>query len=196
MKKLNNRIYKDRDVSLASGAGMAVLKQVVAILIVSFLCGLTFNVVSPNGIDILNNPWSKRATRNLTHHTEYDTQVVEDEAIVFIGFDRACQFIDNREGIILDARIPEAYRQGHISGAHLLSFYEMSKYYPKLKEQLEVSPSILIYCGDISCEDSEFLANELLYMGHAPIFVYKGGFEEWKKKQMPVERGTEEGEVQ
>jgi rhodanese-related sulfurtransferase len=44
----------------------------------------------------------------------------------------------------------------------------------------------------VNCEDSEFLANELFNLGYMPIYVYKGGIEDWKSRQMPVETVEEE----
>ena len=113
---------------------------------------------------------------------------------MFIDFNRACQFIENKEGIVLDARKPEDYAEGHIPGSYLLFFYTMNEYYPKLEELLQASPALLTYCSDVHCEDSEFLANELLNLGYMPIYVYKGGIEDWKSRQMPVETGEEETE--
>ncbi len=160
-----------------------ILKEVLLILVVSFVSGLVFNAFSPNGIGVLDNPWSRSVEQNDSG---------EDEPIVFIGFDRACQFIENQEGIILDARNPEDYDEGHIPGAYLLFFYNMNEYYPTIEEKLRESPSLLTYCSDLNCEDSEFLANELFNLGYSPILVYKGGFEDWKNHQMPVETGSGE----
>jgi len=47
----------------------------------------------------------------------------------------------------------------------------------------------VVYCGDVNCDDSEFLANELFNLGHAPLLVYKGGFEDWKSHQGCIEKG-------
>ena len=96
--------------------------------------------------------------------------------------------------MILDARKPEDYAEGHIPGSYLLFFYTMNEYYPKLEELLQASPALLTYCSDVHCEDSEFLANELLNLGYMPIYVYKGGIEDWKSRQMPVETAEEETE--
>ena len=68
--------------------------------------------------------------------------------------------------------------------------FELAKvHYPELEEQIKESPAILIYCGDFNCDDSEFLANELFNLGHAPVLVYKGGLEDWRTHQLPVEKG-------
>jgi len=67
----------------------------------------------------------------------------------------------------------------------------MNEYYPRHEDLLKESFAILIYCGDVHCDDSEFLANELFNLAHENILVYKGGFEDWKAHNMPVEKGME-----
>lgn len=166
---------------------MKIFKQIVTILVVSFICGFGFNAFSPHGIDIFDNPWSKHASNDPNHE-------VENDPIIFVEFDRACRFIDDKEGIILDSRSPEAYSEGHIPGAHLLFFYNMNEYYQRHKDLLKEFPAILVYCGDVNCDDSEFLANELFNLGHAPILVYKGGLEDWKSHQGCIETGKEKDE--
>jgi len=125
---------------------------------------------------------------------EQSVQWKQEEPLIFVDFDQARRFIEGQEGIVLDARTPEDFAEGHIPGAHLLFFYSMNEYYPKLEGSLQESPAILAYCGGISCDDSEFLANELFNMGYAPILVYKGGFEDWKNHQMPVKKGRKEAQ--
>ncbi len=173
---------------------MRIFKQIIAILVISFIGGLGFNALSPHGIDILSNPWSKNAGVESTYQVENGNQLANEDPIIFVDFDRACKFIDNKEGIILDARSPEDYTEGHIPGSHLLFFYNINEYYPKHEDLLKSSSSLLIYCGNIECDDSEFLANELFNLGYAPILVYKGGLEDWKSRKGCVEKGGEEDE--
>ena len=173
---------------------MKIFKQIVIILVVSFICGFGFNAFSPHGIDIFDNPWSKHASNDPNYQVEHTSQLGEEEPIVFVELYRACQFVEDQEGMILDVRTPEEYAKGHIPGAHLFFFYHMNEYYPRLEDQLKESAAILVYCGNIDCDDSEFLANELFNLGHAPILVYKGGFEEWKASHLPIESG--EGETE
>lgn len=161
---------------------MKVVREIIAILFLSAAGGLVFNAFSPQGINPLDNPWSRKAEL---------AGLAEEEPLVFVDIERACRFIENREGVVLDARHPDDYAEGHLPGARLLYFYSMNEYYRQLEPHLRTSPLILAYCSDSYCEDSEFLANELLNLGHMSILVYKGGFEDWKRHQMPVERGRE-----
>jgi len=173
---------------------MKIFKQIIAILAISFISGLGFNAFSPRGINVFDNPWSRNAIDAPAYQLEQSVQWMQEEPIIFVDFDQACRFIEDQEGMILDARTPEDYKEGHIPGAHPLFFYNMNEYYTKLESRLLESPVILTYCGDFNCEDSEFLANELFNLGHVPILVYKGGFEEWKAHQMPVEKSREEAQ--
>ena len=170
---------------------MKIFKEVIAILSISFIGGIGFNAFSPHGIDILSNPWSKNSGAASTYQAESDSQWVNEEPIRFVDFNRACRFIDDKEGIILDARSPEDYAEGHIPGAHLIFFYNMKEYYQKHEALLKNASALLIYCGNIECDDSEFLANELFNLGHAPILVYKGGIEDWQSRNGCIEKGGE-----
>lgn len=170
---------------------MKIFKQSIAILTVSFIIGLIFNAYSPRGIGVFDNPWSKNAVNATVHQLKQNHQREHEEPISIADFDRAYRFIDNKEGIILDARNPREYVEGHIPGAYLLYCYNMNEYYPKLEERLRESPALLLYCSDINCDDSDFLANELFSMGYEPILLYKGGFEDWKAHQLPVSKGRE-----
>jgi rhodanese-related sulfurtransferase len=161
---------------------MKLFKEVIWIIVISCAVGLVFNSFSPNGINVLENPWSRKAAEGSRN---------AEDPITFVGFERVCQFLENREGVILDARNPKEYAEGHIPGAQLLFFYNMNEYYPGLEEQLRSAPAILTYCSDVNCEDSEFLANELLNLGHMPVYVYKGGMADWISNQMTVARGME-----
>lgn len=173
---------------------MNIFRQIIAIIGISFIGGLSFNAFSPHGINILSNPWSKKAGANTPYQVENDNQLVKEDPIIFVDFIRACRFIEDEEGILLDARTPENYAEGHIPGAHLFFFYNMNEYYPKHEGLLKSSSAILVYCEDLNCDDSEFLANELFSLGHAPILVYRGGFEDWKSHQACIEKGGEEDE--
>jgi len=168
-----------------------IFREITVIIVISITCGFVFNLFSPHGINIFDNPWSGYNNDTSNYQLDNDNDLLQ-EPIVFVTLDRACRFVEGKEGMILDVRTPEEYAEGHIAGAHLLFFYNMNEYYPKLEAQLKESPAILTYCGNIECEDSGFLANELFNLGHVPVLVYKGGFEEWKSSGLPVERGGEE----
>ena len=85
---------------------------------------------------MFDNPWSKHNSGASAFKDEHNSELVQDESTIFVGFDRACQFIEGQEGPVLDARSPEAYMEGHLPGAHHLFFYNMIEYYPQLEDRL------------------------------------------------------------
>ena len=63
-----------------------------------------------------------------------------------------------------------------------------------LKPQLEMAFFLIVYCNGGDCEDSLHLASDLGSLYGLPpenIYVYEGGFNEWKEMQMPITVGTE-----
>ena len=51
---------------------------------------------------------------------------------------------------------------------------------------------VVVYCNGGSCDDSEFAAIMLRDAGvpRENVFVYAGGFNEWKSNGQPVETGA------
>ena len=95
--------------------------------------------------------------------------------------------------VILDSRRKSSYEDGHIPGAYLANHYQQEKYLPNLKEALQRAPIIIIYCNGGSCEDSIFLARDLVYKHDIPseaIHIYEGGIAEWKKLNLPIKKGA------
>lgn len=89
----------------------------------------------------------------------------------------------------IDARSPELYAEGHISGAQLLYFYDMSTYMDQVKQAIEEKQpvALVVYCKGLDCTDSHHLAEDLLAQGFENIFVYRGGFQEWYEAGYAIE---------
>jgi len=77
---------------------MKIFSQIIAILVVSFIVGLVFNTFSLHGIDIFDNSWSKHSSGAPAFKDEHNSELVQDESTIFVGFDRACQFVEDQEG--------------------------------------------------------------------------------------------------
>ena len=96
--------------------------------------------------------------------------------------------------VILDSRRKSSYEDGHIPGAYLANHYRQEKYIPDLKDILEKAPIVIVYCNGGNCEDSIFLARDLVYKHNIPseaIHIYEGGIAEWKKLNLPIKKGAE-----
>ncbi len=98
-------------------------------------------------------------------------------------------YVDAEGALVIDARDPEEYGDGHIAGAINLP-YDRAISDPAMLETLGTGGRpIIVYCGGGACEASLNLAFELLAVGHERIAVYEGGFPEWSDAGYPVERG-------
>ena len=117
--------------------------------------------------------------------------VTNNNGITDIGIEQAHQIFNHARDYTLwiDARSPELFEKGRIASAHLLHFYEKNAYLPEIEAQIaETQPvALVIYCKGQDCTDSHHLAQDLAAMGYANIFVYKDGFDDWRKAGYPIE---------
>ena len=100
-----------------------------------------------------------------------------DQGAVYVNItaEEAKQIMDSEEGyIILDVRTQDAYDQGHIPGAIVISHEEIEEKAEKVlmdKEQL-----ILVYCR--SGRRSKLAAEALVELGYTKIKEF-GGIIDW-----------------
>jgi rhodanese-related sulfurtransferase len=93
----------------------------------------------------------------------------------------------------LDARRTAVYLEGHIAGARSLPIWESSvedgikRLY---EEGYDVNAPLVVYCSGGDCEDSHMLAERLHRFGFNNSLVYTGGFPDWEKRGLPVEKGA------
>jgi rhodanese-related sulfurtransferase len=84
--------------------------------------------------------------------------------------------------VLLDARGPEAYRAGHLPGAHNLS----RPYSAQDLAQLVGDQLIVVYCWGPGCNGAVRAAREIASLGF-PVKEMLGGFEYWVREGHPVE---------
>jgi rhodanese-related sulfurtransferase len=89
--------------------------------------------------------------------------------------------------VLLDARQSLEYLQSHIPGAISFPIAQFQLEYDVVKPLLIGAKTIIIYCSDLSCLDSTYLAINLVKKGHANVLIYKGGMADWQQQGNPVE---------
>src|SRR3972149_4973184 len=75
-----------------------------------------------------------------------------------------------------------------ISKALNLPFEEFEKYYPKVERLLTKDKNIITYCDGTECEASLFLARLLRDKGFKNLKIFFGGWTEWNKAGLPVQK--------
>ncbi len=99
----------------------------------------------------------------------------------------------------VDARNDAAFEAGHIPGALQCDRYHLEDYIRDLLDYVYDADKVIVYCNGGECEDSAFLCGELMEFDvpYESLYLYEGGWKEWKGRDMPVAtgRGEEEGEA-
>jgi len=132
---------------------------------------LTDKIIQPNVVQFSSNPEDKRMPPRLS----------------LIQFK---EFVEQRRGIILDARPEIFYRLGHVPGAIPLPRDEFKKYYELHKNLIEAHKDrpIVIYCSGDSCEDSKLVATALKDLAYSKVSIFGGGWTEWKNQELSEEQ--------
>jgi rhodanese-related sulfurtransferase len=97
---------------------------------------------------------------------------------------------DKKASVFLDARKPEEYQEGHISGA--MNFYgnELDQFAPGIIPLLtDKNQEIIVYCHGGDCDLSLLVARSLIETGYKRVEIFAGGWPEWKKAGYPVTQG-------
>jgi rhodanese-related sulfurtransferase len=92
-------------------------------------------------------------------------------------------------GLVIDARSPELYAEGHIKGAVSLPLVEIDIALPDFIARTPRDKKIIAYCSGFGCPDSFDLGLLLIEEGYADVGVFEGGYPEWHDAGLPVEEG-------
>jgi rhodanese-related sulfurtransferase len=116
--------------------------------------------------------------------------IPESEDPIRISLVQAKTFYD-RGVLILDARDPEEYAEGHIQGAISAPTDSKMGDIEWLQTTAKDPRPIICYCSGGDCELSIELATELTRTGHRRVLVFEEGFPAWQNAGYPVQQGSE-----
>lgn len=106
-----------------------------------------------------------------------------------LSLEEFSSYVENKRGLILDARPEIFHRLGHVPGALSLPRDDFEKAYAALKDKLESDRSqpIVIYCSGASCEDSGLVKKSLASLGFTNLALFEGGWSGWTNAKKPEE---------
>lgn len=160
----------------------------VAIILVATVIGVAHNAIRSNPIQLIQRaPEAPLADRSGDGEGDTDTAVSPGA----VALDEMKQLYDEGMTVILDARGPGEYAEGHIPGAVNIPYDELAQYLETLQSEAPMDLSVVCYCRGLACDLSDHLATELRMMGYADVKVYKGGWDGWTEAGHPVVTGTE-----
>lgn len=158
------------------------LRELVLVLAAGAAVGLIGNAVSAKRIPLVGE-WRKAygvPSSGGVHSPTYGN--------VEIGLDEAERLIAGG-ALLLDARPPEQYAEGHIPGAVSLPEEAVSERPEAALGLCEGAERVVVYCRGIDCDEAHLLARTLREAGVEGVRVFAGGIEEWKAAGRPVAKG-------
>jgi rhodanese-related sulfurtransferase len=116
--------------------------------------------------------------------------IPQSEDPIRIKLGQAKGFYDRGGMLVLDARDPDDYSDGHISGAISAPTDAKMGDIEWLKATAKDPRPIMIYCSGGDCTLSVDLANELTRTGHRRVLVFEDGYPAWETAGYPIQKGT------
>jgi len=152
----------------------SICKQSVILLVCSIIIGFSFNHFRPNGIALL----SKNAALPDSLYTEEFGIKTADIATAKTLF--------NNDGVFIDARSIDSYRNGHIKNA--LPSLPYQKLIDDIFDKFGFDSPLIVYCDSDNCDLSEELAYRLMMDGFTNIYVFSSGWDHWIKANLPIDK--------
>lgn len=83
---------------------------------------------------------------------------------------------------------PVYYESGHLPGAINIPHTQVRELVGSLLPDKDAS--IVTYCSNTACRNSEITASELIALGYSNVRKYAEGKQDWMEAGLPVESGT------
>jgi rhodanese-related sulfurtransferase len=97
-----------------------------------------------------------------------------------------------RDSILIDTRTKKQYEAGHIEQARSLPHDAQTKLPDGEIDMLRKAQVVILYCDSSGCGNVYKIGNRLRELGIGTIYVYTGGFTEWKACGLPMKKGAAE----
>jgi rhodanese-related sulfurtransferase len=152
------------------------LAEMAAIFLVAVAVGIAWNH------SLLYRAWTGNAS-------DAESARPEGNIPLPLGLVQVKELYDRKGALFVDARDAAAFAAGHIEGAVSLPVGEFSVWLPRFNAQVKTSAMLVAYCNGYDCQDSRELAAKLLQAGYRTVFVFEGGFPEWRDAGYPTAGG-------
>jgi rhodanese-related sulfurtransferase len=143
--------------------------QMGVIIIASVVCGLGSNFIAEKPLLLFKALAEPGPLAGAVSFTEVDADFVR-------------QLSADPETVLIDARVPELFKQGHIPGAISLPLSRFDDLIGERMARLRTARLLIVYCSGPNCHDSYELALKLWGKGFKDLLLYRGGIEDWLEK--------------
>ncbi|MCM2356906.1 MAG: rhodanese-like domain-containing protein [Geobacteraceae bacterium] len=108
-----------------------------------------------------------------------------------LGLLQVKELYDRREAVFVDARDGAAFAAGHMKGALSLPVGEAQGEGARFRERVPLSMPVVVYCNGYDCHDSMELGMILRSWGYGTVYVFEGGYPEWRDAGYQTAGGVE-----
>ncbi len=154
----------------------------VGILVAACALGLLTNAVRPDRL-----PWIRQPVSQSRPAASSDLATTKQAA--FITLADAKPLYDSGEAVFVDARHELDYKEAHITGAKLLYYDEVDKYYQSAVGGIQKDKPIVVYCYDPECESAISAGDALVARGHTRVYILIDCLPGWEDAGYPVTKG-------
>ena len=106
-----------------------------------------------------------------------------------LGLMQVKELYDRNEATFVDARDATSFATRHIRGAVSFPVGEFATRLPQFRALAAQTTTLLVYCNGYDCHDSRELGTRLLENGYRTVYVFEGGFPEWRDAGYPTAGG-------
>ncbi len=172
-------------------------KEIATVVAVAVAVGFTFNAFSPAGIPLVRSaPIKVPVADSEIFGVPADTaspaplsaarpETSGQAVFRVITLDQMKRIVDERRGMVLDARAPAEYEQGHIAGAQNLYAMEPDTWVGRIAE-IPRDTLVAIYCSNPHCPYGRDLAEFLGAFGFSNMLLYDEGWDGWSAAGLPA----------
>jgi rhodanese-related sulfurtransferase len=151
-----------------------------AIVCMAVIVGIAWNH------KLLHHAWTGQAPAGMTANGEPQADIP-----LPLGLMQVKELFDSKEALFVDARDAGTFAAGHIAGAVSLPLGEFEARLPRFGTTAPPKRLLVVYCNGYDCHDSRDLGARLLRAGYRTVYVFEGGYPEWRDAGYPTEVGKQ-----
>jgi len=159
-----------------------ILIEITAIIIVAIFFALINNFISDKPLPLIKTQPKIESVNDSVLFGKTPKNQIHLEMTV--TYEQILKLLKKPDVQFIDARSPEQYAKGYIGNA--INIFPLIDDQQKLYETIYNLPTnkiYILYCDGGTCDLSHQLIQLFYQFGYNQSFLYKGGWEEWTKKQ-------------
>ena len=154
------------------------LNQIYIYITLSLLISFCVNILRTESLPFIAVPLEKIEDITQIENSSLQPQIRE------ISIDVAERLFSDSV-LFIDAREEEYYIEGHIPNS--ICNDDFDSLILQVEDMIKYSDGFVVYCSDDDCGSSEDLAYQLQDQGFKNIYLFKGGWKQWTKNNLPIE---------